>query len=53
MNQPKGQRRVKIAILIGRGSNCTCPDCPVLYGWKCPTTPINNKKDRLKGRKAK
>ena len=24
--------------LIGRGENCTCSDCPVLYGETCPTS---------------
>lgn len=37
------QEKKEIGILIGRGENCTCPDCPVLYGDECPTTPINNK----------
>ena len=27
-----------VAILIGRGENCTCADCPVLYGDTCPTS---------------
>lgn len=27
----------KVTFLIGRGENCTCSDCPVLYGGKCLT----------------
>lgn len=38
----------EIGILIGRGKNCSCVDCPVLYGGTCPTTPINNKLDNAK-----
>lgn len=27
----------QIAVLIGRGQNCQCVDCPVLYGYEaCP-----------------
>ncbi len=36
-----------IHILKGRGSNCTCYDCAVLYGGTCSTTPDNNLLDRI------
>ncbi len=36
-----------IHILIGRGKNCTCYDCSVLYGGKCYTTEDNNLLDCL------
>lgn len=26
----------EVIILIGRGVNCKCADCPVLYGGECP-----------------
>ena len=25
-----------VTFLIGRGENCQCSDCPVLYGGECP-----------------
>lgn len=34
----------EIGVMFGRGENCTCPDCPVLYGGECYTTEENNKK---------
>lgn len=37
----------EIGILIGYGENCTCYDCPVLYGGECLTTEENNAKARL------
>ncbi len=36
-----------IHFLRGSGDNCTCYDCPVLYGFDCPTTPENNFLDQL------
>lgn len=39
----------EVVFLIGRGENCTCADCPVLYGGECYTTDTNNKK-ATKGR---
>lgn len=27
----------KVTFLLGRGENCTCSDCPVLYGGECYT----------------
>lgn len=26
----------EVIFLIGRGENCQCDDCPVLYGGECP-----------------
>lgn len=26
----------EVTFLIGRGKNCKCSDCPVLYGDDCP-----------------
>lgn len=26
----------EVVFLIGRGENCQCSDCPVLYGGDCP-----------------
>lgn len=40
----------RIHILQGRGSNCTCGDCAVLYGGKCFTTRENNMLDKLEDR---
>lgn len=28
----------EVVFLIGRGENCSCYDCPVLYGDECPTS---------------
>lgn len=25
-----------VVLLFGRGKNCECGDCPVLYGGDCP-----------------
>lgn len=36
-----------IHILRGRGNNCTCYDCSVLYGGTCYTTPYNNFLDKI------
>lgn len=36
-----------IHILKGTGNNCTCYDCPVLYGGDCPSTPVNNFLDKI------
>lgn len=41
-----------IAFLIGRGENCTCGDCPVLYGGECMTTKENNKKAKKAKKKS-
>lgn len=37
----------EIHVLIGRGNNCSCSDCSVLYGGDCYTTPINNMLDKM------
>lgn len=34
-------------ILKGTGDNCTCFDCPVLYGSDCYSTPMNNVLDEF------
>lgn len=26
----------EVVFLTGRGKNCKCYDCPVLYGGECP-----------------
>ncbi len=31
----------EVVGVIGRGKNCTCSDCPVLYGAECPTSGNN------------
>ena len=36
----------EIAVLVGRGDECTCADCPVLYGAECPTTQKVNKQTK-------
>lgn len=37
----------EIHFLRGRGDNCTCHDCSVLYGGTCYTTPYNNLLDKI------
>lgn len=38
----------------GRGENCQCSDCPVLYGDDCPYDDVEtNKKPRLITKKVK
>lgn len=37
----------EIHFLRGRGNNCTCYDCAVLYGGTCSTTPDNNFLDKV------
>lgn len=29
-------KKKEVVFLIGRGDNCQCSDCPVLYGGECP-----------------
>ena len=36
-----------ICVLRGRGDNCTCDDCVVLYGGECWTTKINDALDKF------
>lgn len=36
-----------MTIVIGKGGNCSCYDCIVLYGGKCATTKDNNFLDDL------
>lgn len=26
----------EVVFMIGRGQNCQCYDCPILYGGDCP-----------------
>ena len=47
------QQGTRIHILRGTGRNCTCGDCPVLYGGECWTTPENDFLDALGARVAK
>jgi hypothetical protein len=37
----------RVHILKGTGDNCSCADCPVLYGGECYTTPENDFLDKL------
>lgn len=34
----------EVMFLIGRGENCQCSDCPVLYGMDCPYDKKPSKK---------
>ncbi len=34
-------------VVIGNGANCSCNDCPVLYGGKCHSTALNDRLDAL------
>lgn len=34
----------EVTFLIGRGENCQCGDCPVLYGGDCPYDKKPSKK---------
>lgn len=44
----------EIVFMQGRGENCQCSDCEVLYGGECPyDTPEENKKPRLISKKIK
>jgi hypothetical protein len=53
MNLEQQGTRTRIHILKGTGRNCTCGDCPVLYGGECWTTPENDFLDALGARVAK
>lgn len=44
----------EVVFLRGRGENCECSDCPVLYGGDCPyDNEEENAKPRLTTKKIK
>ena len=32
----------EVTFLQGRGENCPCSDCPILYGSECPYEHLTN-----------
>ena len=44
----------EVVFMIGRGQNCQCSDCPVLYGGDCPFDDVKqNRRPRLIVKKVK
>lgn len=35
----------EVIFMVGRGENCQCADCPVLYGGECPYDKVNESEE--------